>query len=83
MESVKMNSSAIITVTEYPAMRGRYLIRSTSQRDKRGVIRPADVSGAAGAAAKAMSYVMEINGSYCIFAPSDVLSLIPLNLRSR
>lgn len=74
----------IISVTEYPSMRGRYLVRCDAMKDKRGMTYPYDVSGAAAAAARAMDYAARVGSrGYVIFAPSSVLALIPADMRER
>ncbi len=73
----------IITVTEYPSMPGRYLVKSDAQR-RRGIIHPVDVSGPEAAAAKAMEYAQRVGSvGYHIFAPRAVLALIPDDMKSR
>ncbi|MFA7386488.1 MAG: hypothetical protein WCZ87_02370 [Thiohalobacteraceae bacterium] len=73
----------IITVVEYPSMPGRYLVKSdANSRDRYN--KPRDVWGAGAAAAAAMEYA-QISGSigYQIFAPENVMDMIPVDMRGR
>jgi hypothetical protein len=75
---------AIIAVTEARSMPGRYTVSCDARRSKSGHLHPADIRGASAAAAKAMEYAVDLRGrGYAIFAPSDVISLIPHDMRSR
>lgn len=73
----------LITVTEYPSMRGRYKIHSTARRDKNGIVRPADVAGDSAAAAQALEYALEYKSGYAIVAPDKVMQHIPEDMRGR
>jgi len=72
---------AIITVTEYPSMPGRYIVKSGVASDSRGQIVPRDVSGAEAAAAVAMEFAQRCRSGYQIFAPRRVLDMIPEDMR--
>lgn len=75
---------AIITVTEFPSMPGRYNVKSDAETDSRGFNRPRDVAGAEAAAAAAMEYAQRCGSrGYVIFAPRRVLDLIPEDMRGR
>lgn len=74
----------IITVTMYPSMPGRYLIKSDAQRTRKGINHPRDVSGAGGAAAAAMEYAQRLGSrGYQVFAPKEVMDMIPEDMRGR
>lgn len=75
---------AIITVTESRSMPGRFNVQSSANKDRRGVIHTADVTGASAAAAKALEYAMRVGAvGYAIIAPSNVSAHIPGDMRSR
>lgn len=74
---------AIITVTEYPSMPGRYVVKSSGVVDRRGKAKAYDVRGAEAAAANAMEFAMREKNGYQIFAPKDVLECIPIDMRGR
>lgn len=72
---------AIITITEYPSMPGRY--RWSVQANGRTYTGEAGW-GAEAAAASAMEAAIAYGrGGYVVFAPSSVLKLIPDDMRSR
>ncbi|MAG66624.1 MAG: hypothetical protein CMK74_12255 [Pseudomonadales bacterium] len=73
----------IITVTAYSSMPGRYQVRLGQPEAKRPR-NPRDVSGGEAAAAAAMEIAVEVGSKgYAIFAPKEVLQLIPEDMRSR
>lgn len=74
---------SIITVTEYPSMPGRFIVTCNTRRNNRGYIHPADVSGAAAAAAKALEYAIHCGNGYAIIAPASVKNEIPGDMLSR
>ena len=75
---------AIITVTEYPSMPGRYKVTSDANKDRRGVVRPVDAKGAGAAAAEAMRLAINAGEEgYAIFGSEAVMKLIPADMRSR
>lgn len=74
---------AIIAVTESGSMPGRYTVTCDARRSRAGYLHPADVRGAHAAAAKAMEYAIDVRGvGYAIFAPRDVIAMIPEDMRS-
>jgi hypothetical protein len=75
---------AIITVTESRSMHGRFKVQSSANKDRRGVILSADVTGAEAAAAQALEYAMRVGAvGYAIIAPASVSAHIPDDMRSR
>lgn len=73
---------AIITVTEYPSMPGRFTVKVSGP----GMRHPAsaDASDPGEAAAKAMSYAISFgSGGYQIFGSEKVMSQIPDDMRGR
>ena len=75
---------AIITVTESRSMRDRFTVQSSANKDRRGVIRAADVRGADAAAAQALEYALRVGAvGYAIVAPACVNAHIPEDMRSR
>lgn len=74
----------IITVTESRSMKGRYTVKSSANKDRRGIVHAADVTGADAAAAQALEYAMRVGSvGYAIVAPSAVLACIPEDMRQR
>ena len=75
---------AIITVNESRSSPGRFTVKSSANKDRRGVIHGADVFGADAAAAKALEYAMRVGAiGYAIIAPASVNAHIPEDMRSR
>lgn len=75
---------AIITVTESRSMPGRYAVTSSANKDRRGHIHSADVTGPEAAAAKALEYAVRVGAiGYSIISPSSVAKHIPDDMRNR
>jgi hypothetical protein len=65
-------------------MRGRYTVKSSANKDRRGIIPAADVQGADAAAAQALEYAQRVGAvGYAIVGPAAVLALIPPDMRQR
>lgn len=79
-----MTKRAVITISEYASMPGRYIVRSDKARDRRGQIFERQAFDASAAVAIALELGMLAGaGGYEIFGPAAVLSEIPVDMRSR
>lgn len=79
-----MSMRAIITVTEFRSMPGRYSVKSDANKDRRGVMHVVDVRGADAAAAHAMELASRLGSrGYAIIAPAAVAAYIPEDMRQR
>lgn len=66
-----MTKRAIITISEFASIPGKYTVRSDKARDRRGVIFERNVDGASAAAAVALELGMLAGASgYQIFGPA-------------
>ena len=64
-------------------MPGRFIVKSSANRDRRGIAHERDITGASAAAAEALSLALDAEAGYQIFAPQVVLDIIPTDMRCR